>query len=457
MSDLGEQQVHALLKELEQSGCKKVKVAATDIDGILRGKYLHIDKFKSVLSRGFGFCNVVFGWDSSDECYGTSTYTGWHTGYPDALVKLDINSFRRVPWEDGVPFFLGEFYQADGITPLNLCPRQILKSVLNKAKNMGYSLLSGCEFEWFNFLETPESLEAKNFTNPTPLTPGMFGYSILRPGLHQEYFHELIDLNREFKVPIEGIHTETGPGVYEVALQVSPALEAADRAVLFKSSAKAIAQRHKIMASFMAKWNAKLPGCSGHIHLSLSDGNKNLFYSEHDPHSMSPLFKNFLAGLLRYTPEFLPLMAPTVNSYKRLVKGFWAPTAATWGIDNRTCAFRVIPWGASSTRIEVRVPGADMNPYLALAAAIGAGLLGIEDQLPLTQAAVIGSGYENLEATPFPANLQEASHRFYLSEAAHKLFGKEFVNHYHESRTWEWEQSQRVVTDWELKRYFEII
>ncbi|WP_141733808.1 glutamine synthetase family protein [Oligoflexus tunisiensis] len=457
MADQEDVRIKAVLKQLEDAGHQKVKVAVADIDGILRGKYLNFDKFKSASQKGFGFCNVVFGWDSADVCYDSCTYTGWHSGYPDALAKIDPGTERVVPWDGNVPFFLGEFYEQDGRTPLEICPRQVLKKVLKKAEGMGYNVMAGCEFEWFNFQESAESLEQKNYCVPTPLTPGMFGYSILRSSQYSDFFNDLIDLHRNFRVPLEGVHTETGPGVYEAAIQVSNGLEAADRAILFKTGTKEIAQKHGILASFMAKWNARLPGCSGHIHLSLCQGDKNLFYADDDPNCMSPVFKKFLAGLIRYTPEFLVMMAPTVNSYKRLVKGYWAPTSSTWGLDNRTCAFRVIPWGASSTRVEVRVPGADMNPYLSLAASVAAGLKGIEQNLSLEQAQVQGSGYDSTDAAAFPSNLQEAATAFANSEVARTVFGERFVKHYSETRFWEWEQSQKAVTDWEIKRYFEII
>jgi len=235
-------------------------------------------------------------------------------------------------------------------------------------------------------------------------------------------------------------------------------LEAADRAILFKSGVKEIAAQFGILASFMAKWNITLPGCSGHIHQSLWDAHGNpVFFSSKHPHSMSLLFQHYVAGVIRCLPELLVLCAPTVNSYKRLVEGFWAPTRATWGVDNRTCALRVIPGSAASTRLEFRVPGADMNPYLAIAACLAAGLYGIENELPLSDSPVQGNGYRSENGERFPKNLQEAALRFRDSDIAHRLFPEAFVEHFAKSRLWEWEQSQQVVSDWELKRYFEII
>jgi glutamine synthetase len=444
---------------VDASTAGKVKVAITDVDGILRGKYLHRDKLAAALDGGFGFCNVIFGWDAADVCYdGGVAYTGWHSGYPDAHARLDLDTYREVPWDGKVPFLLGEFVDETG-APLPICPRQVLRRVLARAAALGVVPFASLEYEFFHFRETPASLEAKGYSDPRPLSPGMFGYSLVRLGQSRDYVNALFDEMAAFGVPIEGLHTETGPGVMEAAILYSEALEAADRAVLFKSGAKEIGHRFQIMPSFMAKWNADLPGCSGHIHQSLWDADRrqNLCHDDGDPRRMSPLFKSYVAGQLQALPELLALLAPTVNSYKRLVEGAWAPTKANWGVDNRTTALRVIPGGAKSTRLETRVGGSDANPYLALAAAIGSGLLGIERQLTLEAEPVTGSGYADARAPALPRNLAEATERFAASAVARELFGDVFVDHFAATRRWEWGQFGKAVTDWERRRYFEII
>ena len=448
-----------ILQELRRSPVQKIKVAVTDIDGVLRGKVLHKDKFLSAAESGFGFCNVVFGWDSSDTCYDNSSYTGWHTAYPDALVKIDLSSYRQIPWEGKLPFFLGDFVDAQG-QPLSVCPRQLLKKVLAKAGKLGFSASAGLEFEWFNFKETPQSLAQKNYILPEPLTPGMFGYSLLRSSLNQPYFSALMDELPGFGIPIEGLHTETGPGVYEAAIQYSGALEAADRGVLFKNSVKEIAYRFDILPSFMAKWSAKLPGCSGHAHQSLWDlkGSRNLFYDASDPLKMSGLFKSYVAGQLACLAELMPFFAPTVNSYKRLVEGYWAPTKAAWGVDNRTTALRLIPGSTKSTRLETRLGGSDVNAYLLLAACVASGLYGIEKGLKLKDAPIEGSAYLSAAKAPrLPKDLNEATEKMAGSKIARQLFGDAFIDHFSQTRAWEWRQYQDAVTDWELRRYFEII
>ncbi len=445
-----------ILAQLKKEGATKVKVACSDIDGILRGKYLHIDKFAGALEGGFGFCDVVFGWDSQDQCYDNTQVTGWQHGFPDALARLDVSTLRRVPWDGNVPFFLGEFVNADG-SPYPVCPRQTLKRVLKRAEKLGFAPMCGIEYEWFNFAETPQSWAAKKGVGPETITPGMFGYSLLRMGDQRGFFNALMDEMLAFGVPIEGLHTETGPGVYEVALQFSGALEAADRAILFKTGAKEIGKRFGVMPSFMAKWNAQLPGCSGHIHQSLSDGRSNLFYDAKSKRSMSKLFESYLAGQLQALMQFAPMFWPTVNSYKRLVDGFWAPVKPTWGLDNRTASFRVIAGSPKATRLETRCPGADINPYLATAAVVAAGLHGVEKGLKLATPPITGTnlGAENIPRAP--RSLIETTRIFQASDLARDWFGDLFVDHFAATREWEWRQWQDAVTDWELKRYFEII
>lgn len=428
----------------------KVKLAVTDLDGILRGKYINQSKFLSAVESGFGFCNVIFGWDSSDVCYDNVEHTGWHTGYPDDFAKIDLATYREVPWDDQVPFFLADFDN-------DVCPRTLLKKIRERAHTAGFQSITAQEFEWFNFQETPDELHAKKYINPKPLTPGMFGYSLLRASRNNEFFNNLFDLLGQFSIPLEAIHTETGPGVYEAAILYSDILEAGDRAALFKHAVKEIGMKHGIMPSFMAKWSENLPGCGGHIHQSLWRDKSNVFYDRNDALQMSDTMKKYLAGQLYCLPHILPIYAPNINSYKRLVEGAWAPTTLTWGKDNRTTAIRVIAGGEKATRIEFRVSGSDVNPYLAMAANLASGLYGIENNLSLKTTRTIGNGYQNKENGVLPRTLFEATQIMENSEIAHALFGKKFVDHFTKTRHWEWNQSLKSVTDWEIKRYFEII
>jgi glutamine synthetase len=447
-----------IIKKLTEQDTQKVKLAVADIDGVLRGKVISFEKFKSVAEKSFGFCDVVFGWDAADSAYDNATFTGWHTGYPDTTAVVDPQTFRQVPWEHNLPFFLADFRDTKG-NDLPICPRSLLKKIIKEAKDEGYLPYFSQEFEWFNFIDNGNELYENKFRDMQPISNGMFGYSILRASQHSPYFHDLFDLLKKFGVPLEGIHTETGPGVYEAAILYAEVLEAADRAVLFKTGVKEIAHRHGILPTFMAKFNENLPGCSGHVHQSLwsADGKQNLFYDKKNKTNISSLMESYIAGQLHCLPYILPMYAPTINSYKRLVEGAWAPTTITWAIDNRTTALRVLCGGATSTRLETRVVGSDSNPYLAMAGCLASGLYGIKNKLKLKIPSTNGNGYADKKNGVLPKNLWDATQAMKESDLPVSLFGKTFVDHFTGTREWEWRQFSKVVTDWELKRYMEII
>jgi glutamine synthetase len=432
------------------------KVGLFDIDGIFRGKYMAPDKLASALEKGFGFCDVTLGWDSNDQLYDNVAFTGWHTAYPDAQVRLLPETLRELPFEAGIPLILGEFAgPAEAI-----CPRGLLRRILDRAAAMGFGVKAAAEFEIFLFEETPHSIREKGYRGLRPITPGNFGYSMLRSGVHSEFYQELWSTCEAMRMDLEGLHTETGPGVVEAAIRVDDALDAADKAALFKTIVKILCQRRGWMATFMAKWSPDWPGQSGHLHMSLVDAKSGapVFHEEGAEHGMSARMRGFVGGQQSLMPELLAMIAPTVNSYTRLIPGFWAPTAATWGYENRTCALRVIGGSAKAQRVEYRIAAADINPYVALAAAIGSGLWGIERRIE-PDPPIAGNAYALTPAPErrLPSSLWEAAQRLRGSEAARELFGAEFVDHYAATREWEEREARKAITDWQLARYFEII
>ena len=452
---------------LQQDNVKYVKVAITDLDGVLRGKYMHVDKFLKSIESGYGFCDVIFGWDSSDELYEFNVsdeqnlFTGWHTGFPDQTAKILLDSKRTIPFEKNTPFFLSELKEGE------VCPRSVLKKVLKLLRESGLKGKSALEYEFFLFNESPISVRDKRFKNLSNFTPGMFGYSLLRSSVHSDLYQEILKMSSVMDFPLESLHTETGPGVLEAAIGVDEALNSGDKAVLFKTFMKVLAQRKNLMATFMAKWSEKYPGQSGHIHCSLVDlENKPVFWNEGGD-GMSELMINFLGGLQKYSREFMAMIAPTTNSYKRLCVGAWAPINMTWGKENRTTGFRVIEGPPDSQRIENRLAGADANPYLALAATFAAGFLGIKERLQPTEP-TSGEAYTMKieEAYRVPSTLLEAAELFKKSQAARSIWGDQFVDHFSASRIWEYEQflknkplfeKEQTISSWELERYFEII
>jgi glutamine synthetase len=439
----------------EKHGIRHVKVGGFDIDGILRGKYVALDKFWSAVIEPIGFCDVIFGWDAADVVYDNANITGSHTGYPDTRARIDLSTFRVLPSEPDTAAFLMDFVQPDG-SPHLACPRGLLQQVIARSRALGYSPVFAAEFEFFVFKESPASLHAKGFRGLEPLSPGMFGYSWVREGQNADLCHAILDDMEKFDIPIEALHTETGPGVYEVAIKYDDALRAADKAALFKTAMKGLAARLGYSVTFMAKWSSDLPGSSGHLHQSLWKDGKNVFHDAAAEHTLSALGRHYLAGQVALMPELTALVSPTVNSYKRYVPGVWAPLNASWGVENRTCAIRAIPGSSKSTRLEYRQTAADINPYVAMAAILAAGLWGIESQKEPPRP-VEGDASTRTDLAPLPRNLRDATTLLDGSAQMRSLLGRSFVDHYVRTRDWEWRQYERAVTEWELARYFETV
>ncbi|KAH8684582.1 glutamine synthetase-like protein [Tricladium varicosporioides] len=439
----------------------KVKLAGVDVDGILRGKLVSKKKFLGIAKEGFGFCSVIFGWDMHDQTYFRELkISNAENGYHDIIAVPDVSSFRRIPWEDNVPFFLVSFFDPDT-----------------------------AEYEFFQFkapsvdangpVSERNNSSTATFLRDNPvnslpsLTEGMFGYSLTRPVHNQDYYYGIFDACEQFNCGIEGWHTESGPGVFEAALSFGDIQQMADKASLFKYVVKSVATKYGITPCFMAKPRQGLPGNSGHMHVSIVDKDgKNLFFRERkdtqaeyaDIENLSDMGRHFLAGLLEGLPDIMPLVAPTVNSYKRLVENFWAPVTVSWGLEHRAASIRLIAPPTSkpgATRFEIRVPGADANPYFVLSAILALGWRGIEKKLEIKQPP-LGKGQDvGGKADPgvrLAKSLKEATERFARPESiAREVFGDEFVEHYagtreHEIRLWD-----EAVTDWEVRRYMETV
>ncbi|KAL2269297.1 hypothetical protein VTJ83DRAFT_1481 [Remersonia thermophila] len=459
-----------------------VKLAGLDADGILRGKLVSKKKFLSIAAEGFGFCSVIFGWDMHDMTYVRELkVSNKENGYRDLIAVPDLRSFRRIPWENNVPFFLVSFFDPDTKEPVSACPRGLLRTQIDKIAAHGYRAMAGAEYEFYQFktpntegFPSPAAYLSLNPPQSLPaLTEGMFGYSLTRPVLNKEYYYEVFNSCQAFRCDLEGWHTESGPGVYEAALEYGELSEMADRASLFKYTVKSVAAKHGITPCFMAKPRQGLPGNSGHMHLSLvgPDGSNLLFRETTDPNPpypdvahLSDLGRHFLAGILEGLPDVMPMFAPTINSYKRLVENFWAPVTVSWGLEHRGASIRIISpptCKPQATRFEIRVPGADANPHYALAAILATGWRGVEQKLqfpcpPLGKGDDVGGTAD--QGVRLARTLSEATEKFMRAGSiARQVFGDEFVEHYggtreHEIRLWD-----EAVTDWEVKRYIETV
>ncbi|KAJ7709748.1 hypothetical protein B0H17DRAFT_915304 [Mycena rosella] len=458
----------------------KVKVA---VDGVLRGKFMSKEKFLSAASSdGFGFCSVIFGWDIHDAVYSRELLiSNKANGYRDIIASIDLSTYRRIPWENNVPFFLVSFLDPDTREPLVVDPRGIMGITTERAAAVGRRCFAGVEYEYFNFQETAQSLVQKKFIDLQPLTPGMHGYSLLRTQLNSEYFHELFDESAKFGVAIEGHHTETGPGVFETALAYTSALRMADNGILFKFLAKSIGMKRGVIPSFMAKPWGNVIAWLYHIHVSLRDSSdRNIFAVSNselsggradaayeDTKFMSSEGESFLAGVLDGIADIMPLLVPTINGYKRLVGGeaFWAPNAITWGYDSRAASIRLLSPPSvppSATRLEIRVPGADMNPYYALSAVFLLGLRGIEKKLKLQTPPISHFSPEDRKSGKvkmLPLSLESATARMMRPESIAReagMLGDVFVEHFGGTREHEVKLWNEAVTNWEVERYIEL-
>ncbi|KAF5389951.1 hypothetical protein D9757_003628 [Collybiopsis confluens] len=478
----------------------KVKVAGIDVDGVLRGKFMvggyflsgytivyvyhqSRDKFLSAASSdGFGFCSVVFGWDIHDTVYSRELLVSNRAnGYRDLLASIDLSTYRRIPWENNVPLFLVSFLDPDTKEPLVVDPRGILKITSERAQSLGRTCYAGVEYEYFNFKETPVSLADKKFQNLTPLTPGMHGYSLLRTQLNNDYFHAIFDEAVRFEVEIEAHHTETGPGVLETALAYTNALRMADNAILFKFLTKSIGMKYGVVPTFMAKpWgNASRPFLdvagirmfhyvTSRGRTSLQSPMENLTMEDRGQRmkTSDSSVKKLNISLQGFWRE-LPMLVPTINGYKRLVGGeaFWAPNAITYGYDSRAASIRIISPPSvppAATRLEIRVPGADMNPYFAISAIFLLGLRGIENKTQLVtppMSQLTAEDKKNGTIKMLPTSLESATERMMRRESIARekgVFGDVFVEHFggtreHEVRLW-----NEAVTNWEVERYVEL-
>ena len=407
-----------------------------------------------------GFCDVIFGWDIGDVLYDNASVTGWHTGYPDIRARVDLSTFRVLPWEPDTACFLLDFITPDG-SPHPACPRGLLKQVIAKAKALGYEATLAAEFEFFLFKESAAGLHAKGFRGLDPLSPGMYGYSWVREGQNADLCHAILDDMAAFDIPIEGLHTETGPGVYEVAIQYDSAVRAADKGELFKTIDREAALRALgLLGDLHGEGEShSLPGSSGHISpVAPGKNGKNVFHDPSAADGLSSLARHYVGGQVALMPEVSgPRLAHAVNTYKRSVPGVRAPLNASWGFENRTCAIRAIPGSPKSTLLEYRQTAADINPYIAMALVLAAGLWGIEQKKDPPIAPVKGDAGERADLAKLPTNLRDAVTLLGQSKTARLILGDAFVDHYVRTRDWEWRQYEKAVTDWELSRYFEAI
>lgn len=444
---------------VEKHKLDTIRVGAVDLDGIWRGKQFGIEYFlNTVAKNGTNIANVLFGWDVADEVVDGLTYTNWETGFPDIKLIPDLSTLRLMPWEPRTASVVCDMRSLEG-APLALSPRDILRGAVEKAHSLGFVPKAAYEFEFYLFDGPVAEIAQSRWRDLKPLRKSGYCYSMLHQAGSEDVLGQIRNYMREAGIEIEATISEHGPGQYEVNLKYSDALAAADSAIFAKYAIKDIAARNGCTATFMAKPNAAWAGSSGHMHMSLStpDG-APIFANPNDPSMLSDIGLSFLAGLKDFSREMSAIYLPNVNSYKRTNGRSWAAANSSWGIDNRTVSFRAIPSAGPAARVENRIPGADTNPYLVIAASLLSGLYGIEKALPAGEP-FKGNAYRATEeqARPLAGSLEAAMALFRDSKIVRELFSDSFVEHYVHMKKWELLRTNTQVTDWELARYLEII
>jgi glutamine synthetase len=434
-----------------------VIVAFPDMHGRPVGKRVTPEFFTNhVAAQGIEVCDYLLAVDVDMNPLPGYRFANWDLGYGDMVCRPDYATARAIPWLPGTAMVIGDLTDDEGV-PVEVSPRQILRRQIARAAERGYHVLSATELEFFLFRESFEEASAKGWRDMHPHTSTIEDYQLLQTSREEYVIRRIRNEMIEAGVPIEFSKGEAGRGQHEINVTYGRALEVADRHLVFKNGVKEIADQCGRAATFMAKWSMAEVGSSCHIHASMWDATTGapLMADATNPGDLSAVGRQFVAGLLQGARQLTWMWAPYVNSYRRYMPGSWAPTAVVWGIDNRTCGFRIVGQG-EGCRVECRVPGADANPYLALAAVIGAGLWGVEHELELSPP-YSGNAYEAPDVPRIPSTLVEAIGEFESSEIAAAVFGDEVHYHLVNTARQEWVRANQVVTDWELARNFERI
>jgi glutamine synthetase len=428
-----------------------VVLAMTDMQGRLQGKRMAADFFLAeVVAHGGEGCGYLLAVDVDMNTVDGYAVSSWDSGYGDLVMVPDLATLRLIPWHPGTVMVQCDVTFHDG-TPVPVSPRQVLRRQLDRLAAYGWDAYVGTELEFIVFKDTYEQAWDKDYRGLTPVNQYNVDYSVLGTGRIEPLLRRIRNEMAGAGLVVESAKGECNPGQHEIAFKYAKALNTCDDHSVYKTGTKEIAAQEGMSLTFMAKYNER-EGNSCHIHLSLRDAAGTPVLPGDQPHGFSPLMEHFLAGQLACLSDFALLLAPNVNSYKRYVAGSFAPTAIAWGRDNRTCALRVVGHG-SSLRFENRVPGGDVNPYLAVAALIAAGLHGIENQLPL-QPEFTGNAYVS-SAARVPSTLRDATEAFEASAAAERAFGREVTEHYAHAGRVELAAYDSAVTNWELRRGFE--
>lgn len=447
------EEIKEIKSQIAAGDIDTVLTCIVDMQGRLMGKRFQAEAFLEMAEGETHCCNYLLATDLEMATPDGYASTSWEAGYGDYIMKPDLSTIRPVPWLEGTAMVLYDVLDHHTSEPVPFAPREVLKRQIARAKATGFGPIMATELEFFLFQGTHDEIAAGGY-GLKPISRYNEDYHIFQTSKEEPVMRPIRNHLRAMGIPVEGSKGEAEAGQEELNIKYAEALATADHHTIAKHGIKEIAHQTGYAATFLPKWHADRVGSPAHVHQSLWKDGANAFYDSEAPLAKSHLMDHYMAGLLTYAPDITVFLAPYINSYKRFAKGSFAPTQAVWSVDNRTAAFRLCGDGTKAVRVECRTPGSDMNPYLAMAAMLAAGLKGIEEKLALPEP-FKGDAYADDETNHIPRTLRDARDALLASDMLKDAFGEETIAHYARAAEWEIEEFNRVVTDYEIARGFE--
>ena len=444
----------ALKKMAADGSIDTVLVCLIDMQGRLMGKRFHVSNFLDSGYKETHCCNYLLATDLEMATPDGYASTSWRSGYGDYIMKPDMHTLRLIPWLEATAMVLCDVLDHHNHEPVPHSPRQVLKTQIQRLEPFGLTAMMATELEFFLFKKSLDEMRSDVYRNLETLGPYNEDYHILQTTKEEHVMRPIRNHLYAAGIPVENSKGEAEVGQEELNIKYADALDCADHHTIAKHATKEIAWQQGHSASFLSKWHQDRVGSASHVHMSLWSNGENAFHNPNGEHAMSDLMKHFMAGIISYAADCTVFFAPYINSYKRFAKGTFAPTKVAWSVDNRTAGFRLCGADTKSVRVECRIPGADINPYLAQAALLAAGIQGMEDKMTLDPAAS-GDLYDNDTVPDIPNTLRAATATLRESTMLRKAMGDAVIDHYTRAAEWEQEEFDRIVTDWEIARGFE--